>query len=130
MILTTTLSAAAAAALINFWLMIRCSSVRMSARIIHGDNGNSLMLKRMRAHANFIESAPLVLILIGAIELAGKGGLWLSLVAGVFLLARVAHPIGMDRDNANPLRAGGVTITMLTLIGLAAVAVLIALGKF
>lgn len=130
MILTTTLSAAAAAALINFWLMIRCSSVRMSARIIHGDNGNSLMLKRMRAHANFIESAPLVLILIGAIELAGKGGLWLSLVAGVFLLARVAHPIGMDRDNANPFRAGGVTITMLTLIGLAAVAVLIALGKF
>ena len=129
MILTTTLSAAAAAALINFWLMIRCSSVRVSARIIHGDDGNSLMMKRMRAHANFTESAPLVLILIGAIELAGKGGLWLSAVAGIYLLARVAHPIGMDRDTANPFRAGGAAITMLTLIGLAVVAVLITLGK-
>ena len=74
MILTTTLSAAAAAALINFWLMIRCSSVRVSARIIHGDDGNSLMMKRMRAHANFTESAPLVLILIGAAVLAGAIG--------------------------------------------------------
>jgi hypothetical protein len=129
MILTTTLSAAAAAALINFWLMLRCGSVRTSARIIHGDGGNSLLIKRMRAHANFVESTPFVLILIGAIELAGKGGLWLSIVAGVYLLARVAHPLGMDRDTPNALRVGGIAITMLTLIGLAVVAVLITLGK-
>ncbi|OCC22721.1 GST-like protein [Croceicoccus estronivorus] len=130
MILATTLTAAAAAALINMWLMFRCGSVRANAKIIHGDGGNPLMLKRMRAHANFIESTPLVLILAGAIEIAGKGGIWLPLVVGAFLLARVGHAIGMDGDTANPLRAAGAAITFAVLLGLAVVAVLIALGKF
>lgn len=130
MILTTTLSAAAAAAIINIWLMLRCGQIRVSAKVSHGDGGNTLLARRMRAHSNFIESAPLVLILIGAIELTGKGGTWLALVAAAYLLARVAHPFGIDRDGANALRAGGTMVTMLTLIGLAAVAVLISLGKF
>lgn len=130
MILTTTLSATAAAALINFWLMVRCAKVRVASNIIHGDDGNPLMMRRMRAHANFIESAPLVLILIGAIELAGKGGLWLQIVAAVYLLARVGHAFGMDRDTGNPLRAGGAVVTMLALIGLAVIAVLITLNRF
>ncbi|AZI34582.1 hypothetical protein NT2_02_01690 [Caenibius tardaugens NBRC 16725] len=130
MILTTTLSAAAAAAIINLWLMIRCAQIRVSAKVAHGDGGNVLLGRRMRAHSNFIENAPLVLILIGAIELTGKGGTWLALVAAVYLLARVAHPFGMDRDGANVLRAGGTMVTMLTLIGLATMAVLISLGKF
>ena len=130
MILPTALTAAAAAALINIWLMFRCGSVRMSAKIIHGDGGNPAMMKRMRAHSNFIESAPLVLILIGAIEMTGKGGLWLPIVAGVYLLARVAHAIGMDNDGPNPLRAGGTIITSLTLLGLAVMAVVVTLQVF
>ena len=90
MILTTTLSAAAAAAIINLWLMIRCAQIRVSAKVAHGDGGNVLLGRRMRAHSNFIENAPLVLILIGAIELTGKGGTWLALVAavlGVYLVS-------------------------------------------
>ena len=130
MILTTTLSAAAAAAIINIWLIVRCGQVRVSAKIVHGDGGNPLLARRMRAHANFIENTPLVLILIGAIELAGKGGNWLPYVAAAYLLARVAHPIGMDRNDSNIFRAGGIIVTALTLIGLAAVAVLTSLGKF
>lgn len=129
MILTTTLSAAAAAAIINIWLIVRCGQVRVSAKIVHGDGGNPLLARRMRAHANFIENTPLVLILIGAIELAGKGGNWLPYVAAVYLLARVAHPIGMERKDGNPFRAGAIVVTGLTLIGLAAIAVLVSLGK-
>ena len=130
MILTTTLSAAAAAALINLWLMVRCAKVRVASGIVHGDEGNPLMGRRMRAHANFIESAPLVLILIAAIELAGKGGMWLQIVAAVYLLGRIAHAFGIDQDKGNPLRAGGTIITMLALVGLAVVAVLITLNRF
>ena len=129
MILTTTLSAAAAAAIINIWLIVRCGQVRVSAKIVHCDGGNPLLARRMRAHANFIENTPLVLILIGAIELAGKGGNWLPYAAAVYLLARVAHPIGMDREGGNPFRAGAIIVTALTLIGLAVVAVLVSLGK-
>lgn len=130
MILQTTLSLAAAAAIINIWIMIRVSSVRMSEKVIHGDGGNPALIRRMRAHANFIENVPLALILIGAIEMTGKGGTWLAVVGAVFMLARVAHVIGMDKDSASQLRSGGIVVTMLTHLGLAVIAVLIALGKF
>ena len=130
MILTTTLSAAAAAALINVWLMTRCGMLRVSAKVLHGDGGNPALLKRMRAHANFIESAPMVLILTAAIELAGKGGIWLPVVVGLYMLLRISHAFGMELDTGNPWRAAGAIGTTLTLLGLGVVSVLIALGKF
>lgn len=130
MLLQTTLCLAAAAAVINLWLGIRISRVRMSAKILHGDGGNEALMRRMRAQANFIENVPLALILIGAIELSTKGGKWLAIVGGLFMLARLAHALGMDSTRPNPLRAGGTLVTMLTLLGLAVMAVLIALGRF
>lgn len=129
MLLQTTLCLAAAAAVINLWLAMRIGKLRMSAKVLHGDGGNDALMQRMRAQANFIENVPLALILIGAIELSGKGGQWLAIVGAVFMLARVAHGIGMDNTKPNPLRAGGTLVTMLTLLGLAVVAILVALGQ-
>src|SRR6185503_18164727 len=102
--------------------------VRISDKVIHGDGGNELLARRMRAHLNFAENVPIVLILIGLIEMTGKGNPWLAWVGGAFMLARVAHAFGMDSGKPNPFRAGGVMATLATEIGLAVVAVLIALG--
>lgn len=81
MILQTTLSLAAAAAMINLWLALRTVQRRSAIRALHGDGGDGLLLRRMRAQANFVENTPFVLILIGAIELSGRGGAgaWRSL---------------------------------------------------
>ncbi len=130
MILQTTLTLAAAAALINMWHIVRIGRVRSAERILHGDGGNELLIRRMRAQSNFIENVPIALILFATIELAGKGGRWLAIVGAVFMLARVAHVFGMDSGKTNPARAIGIIVTMLTLLGLAIVAVLIALGQF
>jgi uncharacterized membrane protein YecN with MAPEG domain len=129
MLLPTTLSLAAAAAIINVWITMRIGRLRMAGRILYGDGGNETLMRRMRAHANFIENAPLVLILIAAIELTGKGGQWLAIVGGLFMLARVLHPLGMDGGALHRLRTVGALVTMLVQVGLAAVAVLIALGR-
>ncbi len=128
MLLQTTLSLAAAAAIINIWLGIRCGQVRTKTKISIGDGGNDALIRRMRAHANFVEFTPFVLILVGAIELAGRGGRWLAIVGAVYMLGRVAHGFGMDSGDENKLRMAGVIISMLTLLGLAVWAVLIALG--
>jgi len=128
-ILQTTLSLAAAAAIINLWLGMRTATLRVGNKILHGDGGHPLLLQRMRAQANFIENTPFVLILIAAIEMTGKGGRWLAIVGSIYMLARVAHGFGMDRTDSNVLRAGGFIVTALTLIGLAVVAVLISLGR-
>lgn len=129
MILQTTLTLAAAALVINLWHVMRIGRVRASEKIIHGDGGNALLLQRMRAQSNFIENVPLTLIMIGAIEMTEKGGTWLAIVGAVFMLARVSHLLGMDNPGGNALRAIGTTVTMLTELGLAIVAVLIALGR-
>lgn len=129
MILQTTLSLAAAAAVINLWLAFRTGKQRMNSKILHGDGGDPLLLRRMRAQANFVEYTPFVLVLIAAIEMTGKGGQWLAYVGSLYMLARVGHAFGMDRENSNALRATGFLVTALTLLGLGAVAVLSALGR-
>lgn len=130
MILQTTLSLAAAAAVLAFWLALRAGKTRFSAKVWHGDGDNPLLLRRMRAQANYVENTPFVLILIALIEISGKGGQWLAIVGAVYLLARIAHAFGMDRPEKSPLRAVGFLVTVATLLGLAVMAVLIALGRF
>ena len=129
MLLPTTLSLAAAAAIINLWLAMRCGQIRGKAGISIGPGGNDLLERRMRAQLNFVENTPWVLILIAGIELAGKGGQWLAIVGGVYMLGRVAHGLGMDGTSLARGRMIGTLITMLTLLGLAVVAVLVALGR-
>lgn len=130
MVLSTTLSIGAAAILINLWHFIRIVRLRVGAKVIHGDGGHPLLAHRMRAHANFTENVPLTLILIAGIELSGRGGQWLAIAGAIYLLARIAHAFGMDKDKENLPRAVGMVGTLLVQIGLAAMAVLIALGKF
>ncbi len=130
MLLPTTLSMAAAAALINFWLAMRCGQVRTKEKINIGTGGSELMERRMRAHANFVENTPWVLALVAVLELAGKGGQWLAYVAAVFMLGRVLHGLGMDGTGVFAKgRMIGTLTAMLTQLGLAIVAVLVLLGQ-
>ena len=130
MILTTTLCLAAAAALINFWLGMRIGQLRHSLKVGVGDGGHESLLRRMRAQANFLEAVPLALILFGLVEAAGKGGVWLAPLGGVFLLGRIAHAYGMESDTTfRPGRPIGMLTSMLTQLVLVVTAVLIALGK-
>lgn len=129
MLLPTTLCLAAAAALINIWISMRVGRMRHAAKISVGDGGNEMLIRRMRAHANFVENTPLVLILLAAIELSNKGGTWLAVVGAVYMLSRVCHALGMDGGSMGWARGVGTAVTMLTQLGLAVAAVLIALGR-
>jgi uncharacterized membrane protein YecN with MAPEG domain len=128
MLLPVTLSAAAAAAIINIWLSIRVGQMRGKLKVIHGDDAGGPLTRRMRAQLNFVENSPFILILVAAIEFSGKGGQWLAYVAGIYMLGRIAHGIGMDGEGPTKPRMIGTLITMLTLLGLAIVAVLILMG--
>lgn len=123
MILPTTLTAAGIAALINIWLAIRCGQVRTKEKINIGDGGSEAMVRRMRAHSNFAEFTPIVLILIGVIEYATGTSTWLWVVMSLYMLGRVAHAFGMD--GVTKARAGGIIITMLTTLGLGLYAIAI-----
>jgi uncharacterized membrane protein YecN with MAPEG domain len=119
--LPVALITAGAAALLNFWLGLRVSRLRISEKIMVGDGGNPRLVARMRAQLNFAEYTPLVLIMIALIELARGTQTWLWGVALVYIVGRILHAFGMD--GWGPGRMIGIATTMLTMLGLAAYAV-------
>lgn len=126
--LPVTLTFAGVAALLNIWLGWRVGQVRMAEKVLTGDGGNHRVLCRMRAHANYVEYTPFVLILIAAIEFSGGWPLALWAVGAVYFLARVAHAFGMDASKPSKARMIGISVTMLTLLGLAVWALVLSYG--
>lgn len=124
MLLPVTVPAVAIAALIGLWLAIRVGKLRASLKIMHGDDGGGPLTRRMRAQLNYVENTPFVLLLIAAIELSEKGGVWLAVVAAIYFVARILHAIGMEGEGPTIPRAIGVAVTMLTLLGLSVYAIL------
>ncbi len=123
--LPITLTIAGAAALLNLWLSLRVSRLRFQHKVSLGTGGKDVVEKRMRAHANFTEYAPLFLILLGLIELARGPETWLWAAAIAFVLGRLAHAFGMDRPAPNALRIGGMLLTYTPLLILAVYALTI-----
>lgn len=126
--LPITLAAVAAAALVNIWLSIRCGQVRTSEKVSVGDGGNEKLIRRMRAHANFNENTPIVLVMIAALEFAHPASTALAAVAGLFTLGRVAHGLGMEGGSFGSGRLIGTLITLLTQLGLAIWAIMSAMA--
>lgn len=128
MILPLSLTFAAVCAILNVWLSSRVGRVRMSEKVLHGDGGNALVMKRMRAHANYTEYAPFVLILFMLVELAYGSQTWLWAVIVVYTLGRLLHAFGMDSDRPAKTRIIGIAINHVTMLGLAGAALYAAYG--
>lgn len=123
MILPITLTIAAAAVLLHIWLSARVVQLRRAYRISVGDGGNPKLVARMRAHANFGESTPLFLILLGLVEHAAGSSLWLWAAAILFIVARILHALGMEQEPPQRFRMFGMMATTLVLVGLAGCAI-------
>jgi len=113
-----TLASAACATLLNFWLGWRIGQLRESLKVSVGDGGHEPLLRRMRAQANYVENAPFVLILLGGLEISGANRLALAGIAAIFILARIAHPIGMDAAENGRWRMAGMGGNMLVIYAL------------
>ncbi len=105
-------------------LSLRVVRLRRTSNVSVGDDGDRLLLRGMRAQANFIEYAPFTLLLMGLTELQGTSA-WLLHAIGLTLLAgRVMHAFGLSVEPDNfPLRVRGMylTITALTASAIACI---------
>lgn len=117
-ILPVSLATAGASAIVNFWLSWRVAQVRSAHKIWVGDGGNQSVIARMRAHSNFTEYAPIILILIALLEMARGTELWLWVVAALFIVARVCHGFGMDGWKLGRMIGAGVTGLLTVGLGL------------
>jgi uncharacterized membrane protein YecN with MAPEG domain len=119
MILPITMTLAGAAAILHIWLAMRVSQGRRQFKVSVGDGGNEGLLRRIRAHGNYIETMPLVIILVGLLELAGGDNRILWGAAILYIFARLLHVFGMDGDHRMRLRFIGMVASTLVLLGLA-----------
>lgn len=109
------------AGLLALWFMALSARVvqrRMRERIDLGDDGDPAMLRRIRAHANFAEYVPLLLVMMAMIELAAAPSWLLHALGATLLLARVLHGIGLAFASPQwqPGRYWGTLLTFVLLV--------------
>jgi len=106
-------------ALLLFVLSIRVIGLRGNPAfgfIARGKGDDELLQRAIRAHGNFTEYAPTMLILLFFLETSGAANDKLHALAGAFLLGRLMHGICMGFMRSNmPLRVGGTALTLLPL---------------
>jgi uncharacterized membrane protein YecN with MAPEG domain len=98
--------------LLNIVLMLRVGNVRLSKKINLGDGGDDLMLSRIRAHGNFIENAPLMILGLLAIAMLNGAQFALHILGAGYFIGRVLHAMGMS----GAFGQGRLFGTLLTLI--------------
>lgn len=100
-------------------LWFRVSSMRGALNLSFGDNGNILLLQRIRQHGNFVEWVSMVLILMILAEGMGAPALYLHISGALLLIGRIAHPFGLKPDTAaHPLRYLGNGSNILATVNL------------
>jgi uncharacterized membrane protein YecN with MAPEG domain len=95
-----------------------------------GDGGQPVLARAIRVHGNFIEYAPIGLILLFLIERANYAH-WIAHALGLALVVgRLAHAWGLSRDDGPSIgRALGVTLTFGMLLIAALLALYSAFGS-
>jgi len=91
-------------------LSIQTSLRRAKLNTSHGDGGDVVLRRRIRAHGNFVEYAPLALIILGLVEAFGAPRSTTVALAAAFCLARVLHAVGMLYMSGAALRAAGMFV--------------------
>ena len=90
--------------------------LRAKEGISIGDGGNPDLPMRMRRHANFIESVPLALVLIGLLEMQGVSAITIHILGCTLVFGRIMHFIGFDEGVRGALRGIGSGLSGLTIV--------------
>ncbi|GIU32301.1 MAPEG family protein [Shewanella schlegeliana] len=110
-------------ALIMVVLAYRVIKLRRLHKIGIGSAGNDALLLAQRVHANFLENAPITLLLLVLAEANGTKASVLHLFGTVWLVSRLMHAIGLTlgRGGYHFARFWGVLMTWAVIIGLVAI---------
>ncbi len=115
---------AALLAFVYIYLSTRVIALRRSRKIALGANGDPVMERAMRVHANFTEYTPFALLLLFMLETNGGNVVWLNVLCAALLAGRGLHAIGLAKANEDfRYRVAGMTMT-LSVIGAAAFSLL------
>lgn len=82
-------------ALLMVLLSFQVSLRRVKVGATFGDQDDLVLRRRVRAHGNFIEYAPLAVLSIGLVEFGAAPAEFTVVLAAVFIVSRILHAAGM-----------------------------------
>ena len=101
-------------------LSLQVSRYRRGNRVLFGDGDNIKLRSAIRAHANFAEYVPIIVLMIAILETAGMPAGQVHWLMGVLLLSRLLHPLGMYVGprtwQFQVCRVGGITLTLFVMV--------------
>lgn len=104
-------------------LGLQVSRLRRGNKVLFGDGDNIKLRSAIRAHANFAEYVPIIVLMVAMLEMSGMAAARVHLLMGALLVARLLHPLGMYVGprtlQFQICRVGGIVLTVLVLIGAA-----------
>lgn len=130
MIIPVTAVFAALTALLMLLLAVRVVLFRRRLGIGIGDGGDHDCQVAIRAHANLMEYAPIMLIMLAIGELNGVSAVLIYTVGMAFILGRFLHAWGFirSRGGAHMGRMVGVGLNWLAMLAMTAL-LLINVGR-
>lgn len=84
--------------LINFLLSIRIIKLRRKYLIGIGTGGNEELARAVRAHGNFIEQTPLILLMILALDYTTQSILLIHFLGASLIIGRLLHAYGISQS--------------------------------
>ncbi len=77
--------------------------LRVKNNVPYGDNGIPSLHRAVRAHGNFAEWVPIVVLVVSGVETLGQPKSHIHWLMGLLLTARLIHPIGLSQDVGSPI---------------------------
>ena len=110
-------------ALLYLVLGLQVARLRRGHRVLFGDGDNIKLRSAIRAHANFVECVPIIVLMVAMLEMSGMPALRVHLLMGALLVARLLHPLGMYVGprtlQFQICRVGGILLTLLVMLAAA-----------
>ena len=106
--------------LLYAFLGLRVARTRRGEKIGFGDGDNRYLRSAIRAHANFAEYVPIVVIMNALLEMGGAASVQMHILLGTLTVSRILHPFGMHAKPMTPQfivgRIVGMILTFLVLV--------------
>lgn len=106
--------------LLMLCLVVPVARHRHTQKIGVGTAGDTALERKIRVHGNFIENAPVGLLMLALLELCGLPLAWMWALGSALLLGRVLHAAGFSRRSGYSFgRFWGTAITWLVFLAMA-----------
>lgn len=107
-------------ALLYVVLGLQVSRLRRGNKVLFGDGGDIKLRSAIRAHGNFVEYVPIIVLMVAILEMSGTPAAGVHLLMAALLVARLLHPLGMYVGprtlQFQICRVGGILLTLLVML--------------